>query len=169
MSKDVQHEVIIHGLTMDPKNNSPVLLLREKDGNRGLPIWIGLFEANSIAIHLGEMESPRPLTHDLMIEVLLKADLKIQKVAVTELRDNTFYARIVLSGGGQNVELDSRPSDAIALAVRARCPIYVSEDVLNQSSVDMSMIDIRSEEGAEDEWADLLEQMNPEDFSKYKM
>lgn len=151
---------------MDPKNKSPVLLLREKDGSRALPIWIGLFEANAIALKLAGLEPPRPMTHDLLFNTLAQAGLAVVQVAVTELQDNTFYASITLKSDGGPLQLDSRPSDAIALAVRAGCPILVAEEVLESSAVDISSLQSQEQE---EKWLEMLEGMDPEQFSKYKM
>jgi bifunctional DNase/RNase len=169
MSTDRNREMIIHGLTMDPNNNNPVLLLREKDGDRALPIWIGLFEANSIALHMSEAGTPRPLTHDMMYDTLTRAGISIDRVTVTELKDNTFYAMIDMSRGDEKLQIDSRPSDAVALAVRASCDIFVSEDVLAESAVDLASLDIKDSDEAQDAWSDLLDELDPEDYSKYKM
>lgn len=159
----------IHGLTMDPKNSSPVLLLKEADTQRTLPIWIGVYEANAIATCLAGIESPRPMTHDLLHSALLKAGFSIKRVVITELRDNTFYANIELSSSAGKLEVDSRPSDAIALAVRAQSPIFVSEAVLEQSAIDLSTLEIDENLTEKDELLEMLEKMDPEDYSKHKM
>ena len=161
-------EVVIHGLTVDSNNNNPVILLKQKDGQKVMPIWIGLFEANSIAMSIGDVEVPRPMTHDLLRSILEESGFKVERVAVTDLKDNTFYATIYLRGDGDLVQVDSRPSDAIALAVRSQCPIYIMDTIFNQSSIDLDSIEM-SHEGTDDKWSEMLENMNPEDFSKYKM
>ncbi|TNF49491.1 bifunctional nuclease family protein [bacterium] len=161
-------EVTIHGLTMDPNNNNPVILLKQKDGQKVMPIWIGLFEANSIAMSLGGVDVPRPMTHDLLRSVLEESGLTVEKVAVTELKDNTFYATIFLRSNDSQIQVDSRPSDAIALAVRSQCPIFIMDSIFTQSSIDLDSIEVTREESG-DKWLDLLENMDPEDFSKYKM
>lgn len=162
-------EMIIHGLTMDPKNSSPVLLLKETDTQRTLPIWIGVYEANAIATCLAGIEPPRPMTHDLLHSTLLKAGYTVKRVVITELKDNTFYATIGLDSDAGELVIDSRPSDAIALAVRAESPIFVSEEVLEQSAIDLSTLDIDENSTEKDELLEMLENMNPEDYSKYKM
>jgi bifunctional DNase/RNase len=161
-------EVVVQGLTIDPNSNNPVLILREKSGDKVMPIWIGLFEANSIAMHLGSVEPPRPMTHDLLSSVIENVGVSIINVAVTELRDNTFYAAILLSKDGTEVVVDSRPSDAIALAVRSQAPIFIESTVFNQSAIEISPLEI-SGDSDKDEWTELLEKLDPEDFSKYKM
>jgi bifunctional DNase/RNase len=159
----------IHGLTMDPKNSSPVLLLKEADTQRTLPIWIGVYEANAIATCLAGIEPPRPMTHDLLHSALLKAGFSVNRVVITELKDNTFYATIELSSSAAELKIDSRPSDAIALAVRAESPIFVSEAVLEQSAIDLSTLEIDENLTEKDELLEMLEKMDPEDYTKYKM
>jgi bifunctional DNase/RNase len=161
-------EVVIHGLTMDSKNNNPVILLKQKDGQKVMPIWIGLFEANSIAMSIGEVEVPRPMTHDLLRSVLEESGLEVDRVAVTDLKENTFYATIFLRNNGNLIQVDSRPSDAIALAVRSKCPIFIMDSIFTQSSIDLDSVEI-SHDGVGDKWSEMLDNMDPEDFSKYKM
>jgi bifunctional DNase/RNase len=161
--------MIIHGLTMDPKNSSPVVLLKEAGAQRALPIWIGLHEANAIATCLAGITPPRPMTHDLLHNTLQKAGYTIKNVVITELKDNTFYAKIGLSSDAGELEIDSRPSDAIALAVRAGSPIFVNEEVLEQSAIDLSTLEIDESTTERDELLEMLENMDPEDYSKYKM
>jgi len=161
-------EVVIHGLTMDSNKNNPVVLLKQKDGQKVMPIWIGLFEANSIAMSIGEVDVPRPMTHDLLRSVVEETGLTVERVAVTDLKDNTFYATIYLRNKEDLIQVDSRPSDAIALAVRSQCPIYIMNSVFTQSSIDLDSIET-THEVADDKWSDLLDNMDPEDFSKYKM
>lgn len=165
----MEKPVSIHGLAMDPKNNSPILLLKESGVDRALPVWIGLHEANAIATCLAGMESPRPMTHDLLYNFINQAGYSISKVVITELKDTTFYAVIYLSSASGDMELDSRPSDAVALAVRSETPIYVMEDILDRSAVDMSTIEEEATSTQKDEWLEMLENMDPEDYSKYKM
>ena len=165
----MEKPVSIHGLAMDPKNNSPILLLKESGAERALPVWIGMYEANAIATCLAGMESPRPMTHDLLYDLITRAGYSVSKVVITELKETTFYAVINLSSPSGDIALDSRPSDAVALAVRSEAPIYVMEDVLNQSAVDMSSIEEDAASSQKDEWLEMLENMDPEDYSKYKM
>lgn len=162
-------EVNIHGLTTDPKNNSPVILLKETGTQRALPIWIGTGEANAIATSMAGLEPPRPMTHDLLHNAILASGYHVSGVVVTELRDNTFYAAIRLQSEEGTLELDSRPSDAIALAVRSHCPIFVSNEVFEQSGIDLSTIEDDVAVSQKDEWLEILENMDPEDYSKYKM
>ncbi len=165
----MEKPVSIHGLAMDPKNNSPVLLLKDDGAQRALPVWIGMFEANAIATCLAGMKSPRPMTHDLLYNTFTQAGYRVSKVVITELKDTTFFAVIYLSSNSGKIELDSRPSDAVALAVRSDAPIYVMEDVLDRSAVDMSTIEDQTATSQKDEWLEMLKNMDPEDFSKYKM
>ena len=165
----MEKPVSIHGLAMDPKNNSPILLLKEDGMERALPVWIGVYEANAIATSLAGMESPRPMTHDLLYTTITRAGYGVSKVVITELKDTTFFASIFLTSDMGDVQLDSRPSDAVALAVRSEAPIFVMEDVLEQSAVDMSNIEEDASSSQKDEWLEMLENMDPEDYSKYKM
>ena len=159
----------IHGLSMDPKNGSPVLLLKEVSSERTLPIWIGVYEANAIATSMAEIQPPRPMTHDLLYGTLIQMGYTLRKVVITEIKDATFFATIFLVSDTKEVEVDSRPSDAVALAVRAQSPIFVSEDVLDQSAIDLSTLEDNGKTPDKDEMLEMLEQMDPEDFSKYKM
>ena len=154
---------------MDPKNNSPILLLKEDGAERALPVWIGIYEANSIATCLAGVEAPRPMTHDLLHNAIAQAGYRVSKVVITELKDTTFYAVIYLNSDSGEMELDSRPSDAVSLAVRSEAPIFVTEDVLNHSAVDMSTIEEETTASKKDKWLEMLESMDPEDYSKYKM
>jgi len=165
----MEKPVSIHGLAMDPKNNSPILLLKEDGVQRALPVWIGMYEANAIATCLAGMEYPRPMTHDLLFNTITRAGYKVSRVVITELKDTTFYAAIHLSSDSGEMILDSRPSDAVALAVRSDASIFVMEDVLDRSAVDMSTIEEEAAASQKDEWLEMLENMDPEDFSKYKM
>ena len=159
----------IHGLSMDPKNGSPVLLLKEVSSERTLPIWIGVYEANAIATSMAEIQPPRPMTHDLLYGTLIQRGYTLRKVVITEIKDATFFALIFLGSDTKEVEVDSRPSDAVALAVRAQSPIFVNEDVLDQSAIDLSTLEDNGKTPDKDEMLEMLEQMDPEDFSKYKM
>jgi len=162
-------EMIIHGLSMDPKSGSPVLLLKEIDSQRTLPIWIGINEANAIATSLAEIVPPRPMTHDLLSGILTTLGYTVERVVITEIRDSTFYAVIVLSSASGEVEIDSRPSDAVALAVRAKAPIFVNEEVLETSAIDLSTIEGGGKAASDDDLSEQLRKMNPEDYTKYKM
>jgi bifunctional DNase/RNase len=162
-------EVNIHGLTMDPKNNSPVILLKEAGSQRALPIWIGTVEANAIATSMAGLEPPRPMTHDLLHNAILAAGYHIVHVVITELKDNTFFAAIHMDSGEMQLELDSRPSDGIALAVRSHCPIFVSEEIFDRSGIDLTALEDVDGVSENDEWLEMLKNMDPEDYSKYKM
>ncbi|MFH1059026.1 MAG: bifunctional nuclease family protein [Pseudomonadota bacterium] len=156
--------MIVQGLTIDPASNSPILILKEPEGERSLPIWIGLLEATAIASELEKVAFARPMTHDLLRNVITALDHSISKVEVVDLRDNTFYALVHLLGPAGGRVIDARPSDAVALALRAEAPIYVALKVLDLAG--------GAEAGGgqdEDKWKELLEKMDPEDFGKYKM
>jgi hypothetical protein len=125
-------EVVVKALVLDERTHVPVVLLREKEGERMLPIWIGPAEASAIAIALEDMEPQRPLTHDLLLSIIEGLRASVQKVVVTELKDSTFYARIFIRGEGGVATVDARPSDSVALALRARAPIFVANAVFEQ-------------------------------------
>jgi bifunctional DNase/RNase len=161
----MQIEMTIKGLMVDPITNMPIIILRDKDGQRVLPIWVGVFEANAIALQMENVTTPRPMTHDLLKNVIsdLKAD--IQKIVVSDLRENTFYALIYLLVNGEPVAIDARPSDAIALALRAQAPIFVEDRVIdNAKTVDF----VPDKENSErlQKW---LESLDPETMGRYKM
>ncbi|MEW5912016.1 MAG: bifunctional nuclease family protein [Thermodesulfobacteriota bacterium] len=158
-------QMTVHGLTIDPATNSPILILKDEAGQRTLPIWIGLLEATAIASELEKVAFSRPMTHDLLKNLIGHLGCSVNRVEVTELKDNTFYALIHLEGPQGASTMDSRPSDAIALALRAEAPIFVAEKVLEQSQVPGQ--GGRAE--ADKSWEDILESMDPEDFGKYKM
>lgn len=158
-------EMSVKGLTLDPLTNMPIVILKDNEDKRVLPIWIGLFEANAIALELEKITTPRPMTHDLMRDLISGMDAQITKIVVNDLKNNTFYAVIHLSLNGNHIVIDSRPSDAIALALRSEAPIYVAAEVVNKAkSIDMSK---ESEES--DQLKKWLENLKPEDFGKYQM
>jgi bifunctional DNase/RNase len=157
--------MIVQGLTIDPGTNSPILILKDQESERTLPIWIGLLEATAIASELEKVSFSRPMTHDLLRDVIRQLGFSVAKVEVTRLKENTFYALIHLLGPGGEVAVDSRPSDAIALALRTQAPIFVAVKVLEQAGATGK----GEHEDAEEKWKDLLERMDPEDFGKYKM
>jgi uncharacterized protein len=161
-------EFKIKGLMMDPLTNSPIVVLQEASSDTLLPIWVGIFEANAIALQIEKVDTPRPMTHDLMKGLLNHLDVKVTKIVVTELKDNTFYALIFLETGGKVITVDSRPSDAIALALRTDSPIFVTDDVLTKSS-STSTSTISSEHSSPEDIRKWLENLNPEDLGKYKM
>jgi uncharacterized protein len=154
----------IKGLLMDPVSNMPVVILRDQQDGLFLPIWVGIFEANAIAIEMEKISAPRPMTHDLLRNVISELGIRVDRVVVTELKDNTFFARIHLSRGEESWSVDSRPSDAIALALRAQAEIFVEEDVLEKSKT------LRAEGASDpDKLKKWLEEVNPEDLGKYRM
>jgi bifunctional DNase/RNase len=126
-------EMTIKGLMVDPITNMPIIVLRDHEGQRVLPIWVGVFEANAIALQIENVQTPRPMTHDLLKNVIQDLDATVERIVVSELRENTFYARIYLRGRSGSVVVDARPSDAIALALRSQAPIFVEESVIQNA------------------------------------
>lgn len=161
--------MVISGLTVDPVTNSPIVILKEINGDKTLPIWIGLLEATAIASELEGIKFSRPMTHDLLKNIMAQIDVKVNKIEVCDLRNNTYFAMIYLDHNGKEIIIDARPSDALALSLRMGAPIFVSEEVMNKSTqVDMKADpEDKSEQGKR--WQDILERLNPEDFGKYKM
>ena len=158
----------ILGLIFDPNLNTTVIVLLDPKRERVLPIWIGPMEGNAIAIGMEKVNTPRPMTHDLIKNLLDEFQVEIQKVIVTELKDDTFYAVIHLSVDGKEMEIDSRPSDAIALAVRAEAPIYCAEKVM-EAADDLGLLKQRSDFDESEDLKKWLEGLKPDDFGKYKM
>jgi bifunctional DNase/RNase len=158
-------EMKIRGLMMDPVTNMPIVILRDSSGDTILPIWVGIYEANAIALEIEKVSTPRPMTHDLIKNVLTGLETGVRKVVVSELKDDTFYAVIWLERDGELISIDSRPSDALALALRLDCPIYVEEQVLRSSKATTSVGDKVNNE----ELRRWLEGLNDEDFGRYKM
>ena len=126
-------EMKIRGLMMDPATNMPIVVLKDVHGSAVLPVWVGIYEANAIALEIEKVQTPRPMTHDLLRNVLLGLNVRVQKVVVNDLRDQTFYALIWIERDGRIMSIDSRPSDALALALRVDCPIFVEDEVLKSS------------------------------------
>ena len=155
----------IYGVSFDMVGKQPIVLLKTVDGNRFLPIWIGHPEAAAILMKLQGASTPRPMTHDLLSDLLEQLDAKCERVAVTELRDNTFYASITISVNGSELEIDSRPSDAIALAVRTQAPIFAADDVIDESSIEFEH-EVEDTEEVVEKFKDFLDQVTPEDFAK---
>jgi uncharacterized protein len=156
----------IYGVSFDLVGKQPIVLLKTADGNRFLPIWIGHPEAAAILMKLQGASSPRPLTHDLMTEMLSQLDAQIVRVTVTELRDNTFYAAITLLQDGSEIEVDSRPSDAIALAVRTEAPIFAEDRVIEESAIEFEGEDEQvDEQQIVDEFRSFLDRVSPEEFA----
>ena len=157
-------EMKIRGLMMDPVTNMPIVILKDVNGNTVLPIWVGVFEANAIALQIENVTTPRPMTHDLLSDMLEQFDAKCEKVSVTELRDNTFYASITISVNGSEMEIDSRPSDAHALAVRTSAPIFAADDVIEESSIEFEH-EVEDTEEVVEKFKDFLDEVTPEDFA----
>jgi hypothetical protein len=158
-------EMKIRGLMMDPVTNMPIVILKDVGGNTVLPIWVGVYEANAIALEIEKVSTPRPMTHDLIKSLLLGLNTNLRKVVVSDLKDDTFYAVIWLDRDGELISVDSRPSDALALALRLDCPIYVDESVLKTSKRSNAAADKVSEE----EQRRWLESLDDEDLGRYKM
>ena len=161
--------MVISGLTMDPITNSPIVILKEIDGDKTLPIWIGLLEATAIASELEGIKFSRPMTHDLFRNIMEMVDLKIVKIEVCDLKNNTYYALIHLKHGDREMSIDARPSDALALSLRLKAPIFVSEQVIQESSQIDLKADPQDKSESGKKWQEILENLNPEDFGKYKM
>lgn len=168
--RDDSIQMAVGGLTLDPVTKTPIVILKDMDNKLNLPIWIGLLEATAMATELEGIKMARPMTHDLLKNVLTELGGSVKSIEITELKENTYYALIYLNIAGRDLTIDSRPSDAIALALRTKSPIYVAKAVLEASSVLQ-----QAEEGKEpdfsnvskEKWAEILEKMSPEDF-KYK-
>lgn len=161
--------MVISGLTVDPITNSPIVILKETEGDQTLPIWIGLLEATAIASELEGIKFSRPMTHDLLRSIMEMVEVEVLRIEVCDLKDNTYYALIHFRQGEKEMSIDARPSDAIALSLRVKAPIFVSQKVINNSS----QIELRAEPEDKSEkgkkWQEVLESLNPEDFGKYKM
>ncbi|HYX67571.1 MAG TPA: bifunctional nuclease family protein [Terriglobales bacterium] len=158
-------EMKIRGLMMDPVTNMPIVILKDVSGDSVLPIWVGIYEANAIALEIEKVATPRPMTHDLIKNLLVGLDTHVHKVVVSELRDDTFFAIIWLEREGRIISVDSRPSDALALALRLDCPIFVEDEVLKTSKQAGASADRVSGE----ELRKWLEGLNDEDLGRYKM
>jgi bifunctional DNase/RNase len=161
--------MVISGLTVDPLTNSPIVLLKEVEGQRTLPIWIGLLEATAIASELEGIKFSRPMTHDLLKNIMGLMNVKVNRVEVCDLKNNTYFAVIHIDHNGKEMSIDARPSDALAISLRMGAPIFVAEDVIKKSS----QVEIKAEPEDTTEqgkrWQEILEKLNPEDFGKYKM
>jgi len=190
MSKEKAIEMFVGGLVLDPNTQAPVVVLKDESGELALPIWIGVAEATSIASAIKQVKMARPLTHDLMYSLFGEVGVKVERIVITELKDSTYYAELVLSHGEKALIFDSRPSDAIAIALRASAPIFVTQQVLEQAKVTFSETEDLAGSGAEgedadqeaqkagdrkdfttiekDKWSDILQELDPDDF-KYKM
>jgi bifunctional DNase/RNase len=164
MENDARIEMKVEGLTLDPVTNMPIIILKDKEGKRALPIWVGIFEANAIALEMEKISTPRPMTHDLIKNIFEGVDASVNYVCVNDLKDNTFFAIISVMVAGMEVTIDSRPSDAIAVALRVKAPILVSQKVLEEArSFDVSL---DSPIGESDQWKNWLDNIKPSDFGK---
>jgi uncharacterized protein len=157
-------EMKIRTLMMDPVTQMPIVILRDLSGNTILPIWVGVYEANAIALEIEKINTPRPMTHDLIKTLLMGMDTQVSKVVVSDLRDDTFFAVIWLEKDGKMISIDSRPSDALAIALRTDSPIFVDDSVLKNSKMASTQ-----EKGQTEELRKWLENLNEEDFGRYKM
>ena len=161
----MQIEMTIKGLMVDPITNMPIIILRDEEGQRVLPIWVGVFEANAIALQIENVTTLRPMTHDLLRNVIADLKADIQKIVVSDLKENTFYALIYLTVNGELMAIDARPSDAIALALRAKAPIFVEDSVIDHAKT----VDLTPEKGDSERLQKWLESLYPDDKGKYKM
>lgn len=158
-------EMTIKGLMIDPITNMPIVILKDKEGDRVLPIWVGVFEANAIALQIENISTPRPMTHDLLRNILSEIEADVQRIVVCELKENTFYAMIYLDREGQTMAVDARPSDAIALALRTKAPIFVEDEVVESAKG----LDLSKDTTDSERLQKWLEGLNPDDLGKYKM
>jgi bifunctional DNase/RNase len=158
-------EMSIKGLMVDPITNTPIVILKDKEGDRVLPIWVGIFEANAIALQIENIPTARPMTHDLLRNIITDLEGRVDRVVVSDLRDNTFFAIIHLTVKGERIAVDARPSDAIALALRTRAPILVEESVVENAKT----VDFATERADNDRLQKWLESLDPEELGKYKM
>ena len=158
-------EMTIKGLMVDPVTNMPIVILKDKDGDRVLPIWVGIFEANAIALQIENIATARPMTHDLLRNIITGLDGQVDRVVVSDLKENTFFAVIHLTVHGERMAVDARPSDAIALALRARAPILVEETVIDSAKT----LDLGAEPADSDRLQRWLESLDPDEMGKYKM
>jgi bifunctional DNase/RNase len=157
-------EMVIYGVSFDMVGKQPIVLLKTAEGNRFLPIWIGHPEAAAILMKLQGATTPRPMTHDLVTEILSQLDAQVVRITVTELRENTFFAEITVQQDGSEIQIDSRPSDAIALAIRADAPIFAADDVIEESAIEFEGEDV-DEEQIVAEFKSFLDEVTPEEFA----
>jgi hypothetical protein len=163
------HKVNIAGLAMDPASNTPIILLKTEEGDKTLPIWIGLLEATSIASALQDIQFDRPMTHDLFKNLTQLLNVHINRIDICDLKDNTFFAEIHFASEERSFTMDARPSDAIALALRFHAPIFVDERVMEKSQAGKATGEVLDDSEEGKKWADYLEKLAPEDFGKYKV
>jgi bifunctional DNase/RNase len=168
-------EMKVKGLTLDPLTNMPIVILKDTDEKKVLPIWVGIFEANAIALEMEQVSTPRPMTHDLLKNIIEGFQAQVARIVVNDLKDNTFYAVITINLNGNEVLIDARPSDAIALALRVNAPIFVAEKVIEEAkSIEFTEQVASGEREGEnmpesDDWKKWLENLKPEDFGKYEI
>jgi len=160
-------QMAVYGVSFDLVGKQPIVLLKTVEGNRFLPIWIGHPEAAAILMKLQNAATPRPMTHDLVTEILMQLDAQVVRVAVTELRESTFYAQVTIQQDGSEIEVDSRPSDAIALAVRAEAPIFVADEVIEESAIEFEGEDINDADLEREvtKFRSFLENVTPDEFA----
>lgn len=157
----------IKGLMLDPVSNSPIVVLKDDEEKFFLPIWVGIFEANAIALQLENIETPRPMTHDLLKNMISELDARVTRIVINDLRDSTFFAQIALNRGGRVLEIDARPSDAIALALRTEAPIFVAQSVLESAqTITPDVTDSGEQDEKMKKW---FENLDTDDLGKYKM
>jgi hypothetical protein len=163
------HKANIAGMTMDPASNNPIVFLKTVDNGTVIPIWIGLLEATAIASVLQNVQFERPMTHDLFKNFMVQFNIELVKVEICDLRDNTFFARMYLTSAHSSFEMDARPSDAIAIALRLSAPIYVDDTVIEKSKPHEGEGEILDKSSEGKKWAEYLEKLSPDDFGKYKV
>jgi bifunctional DNase/RNase len=161
----MQVEMTIKGLMVDPITNMPIIILRDKEGQRVLPIWVGIFEANAIALQMENISTPRPMTHDLLRNVIEDLSGSVVKIVISDLRDNTFYALIYIETPSDTISIDARPSDALAVALRTHAPIFVEDTVIDHAKD----VDFGTDKADSDRLQKWLESLDPEELGKYKM
>ena len=159
----MQIEMTIKGLMVDPINNTPIIVLRDREGQKVLPIWVGMLEANAVALQLENISTPRPMTHDLLHNVIRDLKASVEKVVVCDLHENTFFAVIYLSQNGDTLAIDARPSDAIALALRTRAPIFVEDSVIDHART----VDFSSDKPDADRLQKWLEGLEPSELTRH--
>ena len=155
----------VRGIALDPITNMPIIILKDSEEKRALPIWVGIFEANAIALELEKIATPRPMTHDLIKNILDGLGATVQQIVVNDLKENTLFAVIEVNYNGNMVNIDARPSDAIALALRVNAPIFVTDKVVSKAK----SMDIAEDKEETDRWKEWVENLKPEDFGKYEM
>ena len=158
-------EMKIKGLMIDPITNMPIVVLREKEGSKVLPIWVGIFEANAIALQIENIQTPRPMTHDLLKNIIVDMKASVHKIVVNQLKENTYYALIFLEQEGEIIRIDARPSDAIALALRTESPIFVEDEVITSAR----SAELAKDSNETERMQKWLENLDPDELGKYKM